>query len=319
MPAARIAVSFTNKLSSSPRPRPALWQLSQCSLPFAAPGHLRGLTLQRTFSQVLEAGAPNLFVSSFNEHIGGRQAPAFHSEIAFNMGLPHDSQRSSVWVDTYGVEFSRDIEPTVEGGSRVWEVASSCVQLYKARLTCASAAAVASPCCTTEDKQVYANAWSLVNTAAGDALVTNSKVERDALVMSGMWQEVCNPIIGPSVFCVDASMKGGRNGPFMLYSTPAASMSQLDNATLLPLRRCLTSGARHFLSCRADCEGMGTAEFIVGYVSSERGWETLRALRRCAGADISGSASPAGAGTAFLHALDLECNGGGGTLLGFVR
>jgi len=43
------------------------------SLPFAAPGHLRGLTLQRLFKEVLEVGAPHLFMSSFNEAIGGRQ------------------------------------------------------------------------------------------------------------------------------------------------------------------------------------------------------------------------------------------------------
>ena len=311
------------------------YMLTQCSLPFAAPGHLRGLTLQRTFAKVLEVGAPNLFVSSFNEHIGGRQKPVYSSEIAFNMGLPSDTQRGSVWVDTYGAEFSRDIEPTVEGGSRVWEVARSCVKLYKAKLTCASsssssssssaaaAAAAAAgvdlavePCCTTGDKEVYANAWSLVDEAAGDALVTNSQAERDALVAGGGWKEVCNPINGPSVFCADGSMAGGRNGPFMLYSTPDASMAQLPNATLLPLRRCLTSGAppRHFLSLRADCEAMGKPEFVVGYVSSARGWETLRALRRCGSLRTA-----AGAVSSFSHALDLGCHGGGGTLLGYVR
>ena len=49
------------------------------ALPFAAPGHLRGLTLQRLFDKVLAQGAPHLFMSSFNEHIGGRQAPVARS------------------------------------------------------------------------------------------------------------------------------------------------------------------------------------------------------------------------------------------------
>ena len=62
------------------------YMLSQCSLPFAAPGHLRGLTLQRTFAKDLELGAPNLFVSSFNEHIGGRQKPAYKSEVRPTLG-----------------------------------------------------------------------------------------------------------------------------------------------------------------------------------------------------------------------------------------
>ena len=105
--------------------------LSQCALPFTSPGHMRGLTLQRTFKKVLELQPPHLFVSSFNEFIGGRQAAVYSANTAFNQGLPHDSQRDKVWVDTYATEFSRDIEPTVEGGDAVWNVAQSCVQLYK--------------------------------------------------------------------------------------------------------------------------------------------------------------------------------------------
>lgn len=38
--------------------------------------------------------------------------------------------RLSRWVDTYASEFSRDMEPTVEGGDHVWKVATSCVQMY---------------------------------------------------------------------------------------------------------------------------------------------------------------------------------------------
>eukprot|EP00947_MAST-08B_sp_MAST-8B-sp1_P001965 g1965.t1 len=292
------------------------YMLNQCSLPFASPGHLRGLTLQRLFKQVLEAGAPNLFVSSFNEHFGGRQAPASGSDIAFNMGLPDDAQRNQVWVDTYGAEFSRDLEPSVEGGSRIWEVASACVQLYKAGKTCASSSSSSSPCCTTDDKLVYGNAWSLTNAAAGDALVTASRAERDALLKAagGAWKEVCNPIAGPTVFCVDGSMKGGRNGPFMLMSTPNATMAALPGAELVPLYRCLAPATtKHYMSARADCEGLGKQESVLGYMSSLRGYETLRALRRCGG----GSAAES---TGWSHALDLGCEDGGpGVLLGFVR
>jgi hypothetical protein len=39
---------------------------AQSDLPFANPGHLRGLTLQRLFKKVLATGAPHLFMSSFN-------------------------------------------------------------------------------------------------------------------------------------------------------------------------------------------------------------------------------------------------------------
>jgi len=60
------------------------YMVSQTGLPLASPGHMRGLTLQRLFDQVLATGAPNLFMSSFNEHIGGRQAPATGSNLGFN-------------------------------------------------------------------------------------------------------------------------------------------------------------------------------------------------------------------------------------------
>merc|ERR1719291_868550 len=100
---------------------------------------MRGLTLQRLFKKVLDTSPPNLFMSSFNEHIGGRQAPASKAAVAFNMGMPDDPQRNQVWVDTYAAEYSRDIEPTVEAGSRVYEVAASCVQLYKSGKSCEDA------------------------------------------------------------------------------------------------------------------------------------------------------------------------------------
>lgn len=49
------------------------YMLSQCALPFAAPGHMRGLTLQRLFQRVLDQHLPHLFVSSFNEHVCDRK------------------------------------------------------------------------------------------------------------------------------------------------------------------------------------------------------------------------------------------------------
>jgi hypothetical protein len=76
------------------------YMLSQCALPFASPGHLRGLTLARLFEAVLARQPPHVFLSSVNEFIGGRQAAASAARIAFNMGLPADPQRGAVWVDT---------------------------------------------------------------------------------------------------------------------------------------------------------------------------------------------------------------------------
>jgi hypothetical protein len=81
------------------------YMVSQTGLPLASPGHMRGLTLQRLFQQVLATGAPNLFMSSFNEHIGGRQAPATGSNLGFNQvcegggeGLWFTRQGSAAWA-----------------------------------------------------------------------------------------------------------------------------------------------------------------------------------------------------------------------------
>lgn len=279
------------------------YMLSQCALPFASPGHMRGLTLQRLFKRVLAQGAPNLFMSSFNEHIGGRQKAASGSKIAFNMGLPNDPQRGSVWVDTYASEFSRDIEPTVEGGSRVYDVARSCVMLYKQGLTCKDNATAA--CCTTADKLIWNNIWALGRKGASDALLTSDQNERDVLVQGGGWVERCHAINGPSVFCVDTSIADGRDGPFMMYSVADAVPDTR------PLFRCIGSAGAHFFSTDSTCEGLRT-ESTLGYMSTMRGGETLRSLRRC---KITGQ-------EAWTHALDLPCPDGTVDekgVLGFVR
>ena len=74
--------------------------MAQSSLPFANPGHLRGLTLQRSFKRVLEGGPPHLFMASCNAHTGGRQAASEPANTGILMGLPYDAQNRSVWADT---------------------------------------------------------------------------------------------------------------------------------------------------------------------------------------------------------------------------
>eukprot|EP01044_Picomonas_judraskeda_P023040 COSAG03_NODE_5927_length_1146_cov_23.592168_2_plen_90_part_00 len=59
-------------------------------------------------AQVLATGAPHLFMSSFNEFIGGRQAPSTKANTGINMGLPYDAQNATVWVDTYALLMWKD-------------------------------------------------------------------------------------------------------------------------------------------------------------------------------------------------------------------
>lgn len=132
----------------------------------------------------------------------------------------------------------------------MWEVAKSCVTLYKKGQTCASPGAGTSPCCTTADKEIFGNVWSLTlpDSAAPDYLLTNSVEERDILVAKG-WRENCHAIGGPTVFCVDTALKDGTAGPFMLYNTSEVGLPTK------ALYRCLHSGTRHFFSTDRSCEG----------------------------------------------------------------
>ena len=285
------------------------YMLSQCALPWASPGHLRGLTVARLFERVLAQSPPHLFMSSFNEFIGGRQAPASGAKIAFNMGLPVDPQRAQVWVDTYAAEFSRDIEPTVEAGDATWLVAASCVALYKAAQTCADAPDA--PCCTRADKDIFVAIWSLRRADGGDALLTALVGERDALVAGKAWAERCSPIANPTAFCVDGAEPDGRDGPFALYARADVADGRGGATATAPLFRCMNATANaHFFSADEGCEG-ATTESTLGWMAAAPGLEMLRALRRCR--------SAAGA---RMHALDLACDDpdpAAPGVLGYVR
>lgn len=292
------------------------YMTAQCALPFGSPGHLRGLTLQRLFTKVLATGAPYLFVSSFNEHIGGRQQSVFRANTAINMGLPYDPQNRSVWVDTYASEFSRDLEPTVEGGDRVWRVVSSCVKLYKTGKTCSDAAASDEPCCTRADKAVFGNVWALRRRDNGDSLLTTSPAEVAALTTAGGdWDQCCNPVPGPSVFCVNTSLIDAREAPFMLYNVTVPDVETR------PLLRCITAKGLHFFSVDPACEDLGSVESTLGHVATARGGEMLRALRRCRSSEEGAESSSSSSSGHRWHSLDLLCDtpDGNGEVLGFVR
>lgn len=287
------------------------WMLAPSGLPYAQPGHLRGLTLARQFEAVLATGAPDLLVSSFNEHQGGRVdwSGMPGPKIAFNMGLPADPQRDLVWVDAYAADFNRNLEPTVEGGGRVWEVLTACLALYRANRTC-EGAANDDTCCTRADKEVFAAVWSLALGPDADRLLTASEAERNSFLAAG-WREACATVSHPSTFCVDTADPDGRDGPFIVYNQ--AGVSQLGPTA--PLTRCVdpASGAHSFTTSPGGCGPLGADDGVLGHVATVRGGEMLRALRRCRVAGGGGNAS------ARLHALDLPCDSPDGDVLGYVR
>lgn len=276
------------------------YMISQGSLPFGSPGHFRGLTVQRTFEKILNEQPPHIFMSSFNEWIGGRQASAYGANTAINIGLPNDPGKKIVWVETYAAEFSRDMEPSVEGGNRTWLVASSCVQLYKAGKNCRDAPS--SLCCDRKPTEIFANAWALRK--GNDSLVSTISAEVAELKEVFKYIEQCNPVIGPSVFCVNRSLKDAREGPFMLYSV------QTRDTPTRALYRCYSSEyQRHSLSVE-PCENENVTQVLLGYVAIHRGSEMLRGLNRCKD-PLTGR---------IFHSLDLECDyPDSDKPLGFVR
>ena len=215
----------------------------------------------------------------------------------------------TVWVDSYALEFSRDMEPTVEGGDRIWRVASSCVNMYKAERKCSDADAAKELCCTTADKEVFANVWSLTRDDGSDNIWTNNSTEVATLLADNQtkWKQNCNPVPGSAVFCTDTSLSDARQGPFMLYSVPVA-----DNPTR-PLYRCRSDKGTirgHYLSVDDGCEARGTLDLTLGYIAVSRGGEMLRSLWRCK------SHYP----SRMSHSLDLICDDpDSSTPLGFVR
>lgn len=263
--------------------------LSQSGLPFGATGKMRGLVMQRLFEKVLKEQAPNLIMSSWNELIGGRQRVAVKSNITFNMGLPNDPQKDNIWVDTYGTEYSRDIEPSVEGGDLMYRMTTSCVKMYKAGTTCEDNAAEL--CCSKEDKEIWSNVWSLKRKNTTDHMLTTSFTEKEQLIDSGAWVENCVPWSGSTVFCKGGT--DGRDGPFLLYNREDA----IPKAK--PLYRCFTKTYHYFPSNDEECEG-GVAKAHLGFVSATRGGETLRALLRCKNPQ---------SGT-YSHSLDIPCPAG---------
>ena len=88
--------------------------------------------------------------------------------------------------------------------------------MYKAGQKCPKSPALATnvSCCSTADKQVFANVWSLVKPHGGvslDAVLTSNATEKASFVAQG-YVEVCNAVPGPTVFCVDTTIQDGRNG-----------------------------------------------------------------------------------------------------------
>jgi hypothetical protein len=214
-----------------------------------------------------------------------------------------------VWVDTYTTEYSRDIEPTVEGGDLSMRMAKSCIALYKQGLTCsdihqqeeekASASDDSYLCCNETLTNIWSNVWSLAQSQSSGYLLTKDNSEKETLLSTRTWEEVCVPVGGPSVFCSDVNIDG-RNGPFILFNTFEAlqDTNYEGSLKLVSIYRCLnTTSNYHFIVANDDtCKGYSN-EGLLGYGTSNRYGEMPRALRTCVDPNTF----------EWYHALDVDC------------
>jgi hypothetical protein len=200
------------------------YQLGYASVPFQGVGVYHGLTLRKQFETAFAVRPDWIFLSSWNEHVAQPQSGA----PAPSMGLETDATAADrAFVDTYGVEFSRDIEPTKEYGSLVYDLVRSCVRVYRSGAT------------TCSDPN-------------------------EACCQGGQFSDRYAYFDGPG-------------GTFVLY---AAALGASPERT--PLYHCLAGASDEFFSPDAGCEGQ-TVLGEVGLVSTFKGGETLRSLRRCFG------------------------------------
>src|SRR4051812_26052154 len=181
----------------------ASYQLDYVSLPFGASGSRNGLTLKVMFDRAFALRPDYVLINGWNEFVAQPQNPQSRDLAALSLGLEGDRSGgidgTSLWVDDFGAGFSRDIEPTLEKGSQLYDVMSSCVRVYRARSTSCDNA---NESCCQRGPQDLIPVHSL-KTVRGDYMLTTSYDEARALQAKG-FREVCARLGWSTSFCQKA-------------------------------------------------------------------------------------------------------------------
>jgi len=279
------------------------FQLAYASLPFNAAGKFYGLSFKVQFYNAFRMQPDYLFISSWNEWISQPQQNPYSGKIntAFSMGLGEDPNGSLLYVDSYGSEWSRDIEPSRdELGDYYYRIMSSCLRVL--RLGRRSCDLPTEECCRSPNSTQFKNLWSLKSTSASvttiDFLLTDDLFEAQSLINRGLYKEECTPFYGSTVFCYDSNVTEAQTTSFLLFSSEESTIENVPGFRFskTSLYRCLSSKNQHFLSEDSNCERKGSQEKLLGYVSRVKQGMTLRELRRCFN------------GSYYYHSLDYPCN-----------
>ena len=244
------------------------FQTGYGSLPWGASGRLSGLTFKRQWATAFALRPDWVFISGWNELTAQPQPnPLGDDPFARSLGLEADPGGARLFVDTFGAEYGRDIEPTEEYGDTQYELTRSCIRVFKRGATACTDAAEA--CC--DPQHDWRTVWVLTNAAANDTLLTITRGERDALLAGGAWREVCARYGTPSVFCAKSTEAKSPAGPFLAWAKAGPGRR--------PLHRCRV-GDKHFYTLDAACEGQ-VFESVVAWLSTTPSGETPRRAQRC--------------------------------------
>jgi len=285
----------------------ASYQIGYASLPFQASGRQEGLSLMKQVETAYSVQPDYLLLNAWNEHIAQPQVNPYDASLGGlrrSMGVTdvEDAGADWLWVDMYGSDLSRDMEPTLQDGGAAYDLMQSCLRVYRASGTqgCDHADATGEACCALGSGSLLVHSLRHSGDSTGtgsDHLPTISASEKANLLASG-WEEACNPHYGPPGLC-----GGGTtgDGPFRTYADSGSDRNAL--------YRCHT-GVDHFISTDSACEGT-TTEGPLGFASTSRSSATPRPLRRCYNSAVQ----------AHFHWLDEHCPSGvtEEAILGYVH
>lgn len=196
-------------------------------------------------------------------HRGGSSPRAWDSE--------RDPEGRNLFVDTFGAEFGRDIEPTVEYGSEVYDLMTSCARVFHRNAATGARGATMPP-----KLAAPATGRHLPNRARGP----QRRPRRRGLVDLAERADDprgCRPSRSSlsARGTIDLLPRGDEPstplGPFIAFGSGGAGRRAL--------HRCII-GNRHFYSLAAGCEGQvfdGTLAFLQEAPSSEM----PRRIQRC--------------------------------------
>jgi hypothetical protein len=247
------------------------FQTGYGSLPWGAAGKLGGLTFRRQWATAFAHMPDWVFVSGWNELVAQPQPSPYGSDpFAKSVGLERDPEGGKLFVDTFGAELGRDIEPTEEYGSAYYDLLQSCTRVFRSNVAKSATGCnfANEPCCATDVP--YVNVWALRHDGLKDVLLTTSVSEKTSVLGNG-YREVCSRYGTPSVFCVKAAEASTPLAPFVIHAAAAPGRKAL--------YRCLVS-PRHFYSLDPQCEGQ-TAEAPIGFLAQAPTGEMPRRLERC--------------------------------------